>query len=136
MGLICRNLLKTHITKMPASRLSTIFMKTHELDSNLHDVNENKWLIECARFGGSNSPNSHVALRQGGEILGNEQWSGYEKAHSQKTTDVNVDPAPLAMRLWREATVVKTLKKISSEYVDDKRGVIDISRDAQELSTY
>ena len=47
---------------------------------------------------GPKSSNSDVALRQGREILGNEQSSGYEKGYSQKTTDVNAGPVP-AMRL-------------------------------------
>jgi len=33
-------LLKTYIEKMSAFRLSTIFMKTNELDHSLHDVDE------------------------------------------------------------------------------------------------
>jgi len=62
-------------------------------------------------FWGSKSSNSLVALRRGGEILGNEQWSGYEIGPSRKTTDVNAAPVPPSMRPWREATVVKTVGK-------------------------
>jgi len=35
-------LLKTHIEKMPAFRLSMIFMKTNELNHSFQDVTENK----------------------------------------------------------------------------------------------
>jgi len=42
MGRKGRKLLKTHTSKMPDFRLSTISMKTSELDQNLHDVHENK----------------------------------------------------------------------------------------------
>jgi hypothetical protein len=37
-----RNLLKTHIEKMSAFCLSTIFMKTNDLHRSFHDVDENK----------------------------------------------------------------------------------------------
>jgi len=35
-------LLKTNVEKMSVFRLSTIFMKTNELNTPLHDVDENK----------------------------------------------------------------------------------------------
>ena len=35
-------LLKTHIEKMSAFRLSMMFMKTNELNRSLHDVDEKK----------------------------------------------------------------------------------------------
>jgi hypothetical protein len=38
----CLKLLKTHIEKMPVSRLSTMLMETKELNQSLHDVDENK----------------------------------------------------------------------------------------------
>jgi hypothetical protein len=37
-----RKLLKTHIEKMPVFSLSTMLMKTHELNHSLHDVDEKK----------------------------------------------------------------------------------------------
>ena len=42
MGRRFRKLLKTHIEKMSAFRLSMIFMKTNELTPSLHDVDEKK----------------------------------------------------------------------------------------------
>jgi hypothetical protein len=42
MGLRFIKLLKTHVEKMSAFRLSTILMKTGELEPSLHDVDENK----------------------------------------------------------------------------------------------
>jgi hypothetical protein len=35
-------LLKTHVEKMPAFRLSMIFMKTNDLNQSFQDVDENK----------------------------------------------------------------------------------------------
>ena len=35
-------LLKTHVEKMSVFCLSTMLMKTHELNPSLHDVDENK----------------------------------------------------------------------------------------------
>jgi hypothetical protein len=40
MGLSFANLLKTHIEKMSVYRLSTMLMKTNELNRSLHDVDE------------------------------------------------------------------------------------------------
>jgi hypothetical protein len=34
--------LKTNVEKMPVFRLSTMLMKTKELNGSLHDVDENK----------------------------------------------------------------------------------------------
>ena len=42
MRQIFTKLLKTHIEKMPAFRLSKMLMKTHELNQCLHDVDEKK----------------------------------------------------------------------------------------------
>ena len=42
MGLNFIKLLKTHVEKMSAFRLSIIFMKTNELEASLQDVDENK----------------------------------------------------------------------------------------------
>ena len=42
MGLRFIKLLKTHVEKMSAFRLSMIFMKTNELDHSFQDVDENK----------------------------------------------------------------------------------------------
>jgi len=42
MGLSFIKLLKTHVEKMSAFRLSMIFMKTKELNHSFHDVDEKK----------------------------------------------------------------------------------------------
>jgi len=42
MRLIFPNLLKTHVEKMSVFRLSTMLMKTNEIASSLHDVDEKK----------------------------------------------------------------------------------------------
>jgi hypothetical protein len=42
MGPSFIKLLKTHVEKMSTFRLSTIFMKTKELNLSLHDVHEKK----------------------------------------------------------------------------------------------
>jgi hypothetical protein len=42
MKLEFRELLKTHIEKMPVFRLSTIFVKTDQLEHSLHDIDEKK----------------------------------------------------------------------------------------------
>jgi hypothetical protein len=44
MGLKFRKLMKTHVEKMSAFRLSTIFMKTKELNHSFHDVDEKEGL--------------------------------------------------------------------------------------------
>ncbi len=46
MGLIFGKLLKTHVEKMSTFRLSTILMKTNEINHSLHDVDEKKGVIE------------------------------------------------------------------------------------------
>jgi hypothetical protein len=50
MGLSFIKLLKTSVEKMSAFRLSTMLMKTSELEPSLHDVDENKWLNRMSRF--------------------------------------------------------------------------------------
>jgi hypothetical protein len=42
MGVICVNLLKTHIEKMSDFRLSMMLLKPNELKYSLHDVDEKK----------------------------------------------------------------------------------------------
>jgi hypothetical protein len=42
MGQNFIKLLKTHVEKMSAFRLSMIFMKTNELEASLQDVDEKK----------------------------------------------------------------------------------------------
>jgi hypothetical protein len=42
MRLTFSKLLKTNVEKISVFRLSTIFMKTNELDRSLHDVDEKK----------------------------------------------------------------------------------------------
>ena len=42
MGIIFPMLLKTHVEKMSHLCLSTMLMKTNELNQYLHDVDENK----------------------------------------------------------------------------------------------
>ena len=42
MGVSCVKLLKTHVEKMSLFSLSTMLMKTNELNHYLHDVYENK----------------------------------------------------------------------------------------------
>jgi hypothetical protein len=42
MGLSFIKLLKTHVEKMSAFRLSMMFMKTKELNHSFHDVDENE----------------------------------------------------------------------------------------------
>jgi hypothetical protein len=39
-------LLKTNIDRMPVFRLSTMLMKTNELNASLHDVDEKKGSLE------------------------------------------------------------------------------------------
>jgi hypothetical protein len=42
MEVSCIKLLKTNVEKMSVFRLSTMLMKTNELNKPLHDVDENK----------------------------------------------------------------------------------------------
>ena len=43
MEVSCFKLLKANVEKMSIFRLSTILMKTNELNRSLHDVDEKKW---------------------------------------------------------------------------------------------
>jgi hypothetical protein len=49
MGFRFFKLLKTHIEKMSAFRLSMIYMKTNELNHSLQDVDEKKGVRRWAR---------------------------------------------------------------------------------------
>jgi len=46
MGETCVKLLKTNVEKLSIFRLSTMLMKTNELNHSLHDVDERRGVIE------------------------------------------------------------------------------------------
>jgi hypothetical protein len=46
MGASCIKLLKTDVENMSVFRLSTMLMKTNELNQSLHDVDEKNGVIE------------------------------------------------------------------------------------------
>jgi hypothetical protein len=51
MGKSIAKLLKTNRDNMPVFRLSTMLMKTNELNSSFHDVDEKKWSYRCHVLG-------------------------------------------------------------------------------------
>jgi hypothetical protein len=49
-------LLKTHVEKMSAFRLSMMLMKTRELNRSLHYVDENKWFKSGGNLNANRAP--------------------------------------------------------------------------------
>ena len=56
------NLLRKHVEKMSAFRLSTMLMKANDLNRSLHDVDENKWVTE------NRNDKLQVASRHGSKV--------------------------------------------------------------------
>jgi hypothetical protein len=89
-------LLKTHIEKMSIFPLSTIFMKTNELQFKLHDINENK------------RESSHA--RKGKRSLAPEGRSDLEISWPQKMLKMKDDPA-MYMKTHGTSTECPTEKR-------------------------